>query len=184
MLSDEELLAALANLGHDGPDALADSAGLATWWAGLHRPVTTTGSSPAALAALRDLRSAVQAAAGRHNGIRTSPGAGKALTSVAGVALRPDLSRGTLSLVPTQSGDVAAEVVAVLVQALLRASARPGWSRVKACPGTGCGWVFLDGSRNSSRRWCDMTSCGSRAKTATFRARRRGTPPEPGPRRR
>jgi predicted RNA-binding Zn ribbon-like protein len=28
----------------------------------------------------------------------------------------------------------------------------------------GCGWLFLDTSRNSSRRWCSMDSCGNRAK--------------------
>jgi predicted RNA-binding Zn ribbon-like protein len=28
----------------------------------------------------------------------------------------------------------------------------------------GCGWLFLDTSRNRSRRWCSMESCGNRAK--------------------
>jgi predicted RNA-binding Zn ribbon-like protein len=28
----------------------------------------------------------------------------------------------------------------------------------------GCGWLFLDTSRNHSRRWCSMESCGNRAK--------------------
>lgn len=28
----------------------------------------------------------------------------------------------------------------------------------------GCGWLFLDMSRNRSRRWCDMKDCGNRAK--------------------
>lgn len=36
--------------------------------------------------------------------------------------------------------------------------------RVKACPGEGCGWIFVDQSRNRSRRWCDMQSCGNREK--------------------
>ena len=35
-------------------------------------------------------------------------------------------------------------------------------ARVKNCPS--CGWIFLDTSRNSSRRWCSMKSCGSNAK--------------------
>jgi len=34
--------------------------------------------------------------------------------------------------------------------------------RVKQCPG--CGWLFLDTSRNRSRRWCTMQVCGNRAK--------------------
>jgi predicted RNA-binding Zn ribbon-like protein len=36
--------------------------------------------------------------------------------------------------------------------------------RVRECPGDGCGWLFLDASRNRSRRWCAMEDCGNRAK--------------------
>jgi predicted RNA-binding Zn ribbon-like protein len=36
--------------------------------------------------------------------------------------------------------------------------------RVGECHGDGCGWLFLDLSRNHSRRWCDMGDCGNRAK--------------------
>lgn len=36
--------------------------------------------------------------------------------------------------------------------------------RVGECEGDGCGWLFLDMSRNRSRRWCDMGDCGNRAK--------------------
>ena len=36
--------------------------------------------------------------------------------------------------------------------------------RVGECQGDGCGWLFLDMSRNRSRRWCDMGDCGNRAK--------------------
>jgi predicted RNA-binding Zn ribbon-like protein len=36
--------------------------------------------------------------------------------------------------------------------------------RVGKCQGIGCGWLFIDTSKNHSRRWCDMDSCGNRAK--------------------
>ena len=36
--------------------------------------------------------------------------------------------------------------------------------RVKACGDDECGWLFLDESRNATRRWCSMDSCGNRAK--------------------
>lgn len=37
--------------------------------------------------------------------------------------------------------------------------------RVRECPGDdSCGWLFLDTSKNGSRRWCDMRTCGNRAK--------------------
>jgi predicted RNA-binding Zn ribbon-like protein len=45
--------------------------------------------------------------------------------------------------------------------------------RVKECASTTCEWVFLDRSRNHSRRWCDMSDCGNRAKARRFQARKR-----------
>jgi predicted RNA-binding Zn ribbon-like protein len=36
--------------------------------------------------------------------------------------------------------------------------------RVGKCCGDNCDWLYLDTSRNRSRRWCDMQSCGNRAK--------------------
>jgi predicted RNA-binding Zn ribbon-like protein len=35
---------------------------------------------------------------------------------------------------------------------------------VRVCAGSGCGWLFLDLSRNRSRRWCAMSDCGNREK--------------------
>ena len=35
---------------------------------------------------------------------------------------------------------------------------------VRVCASDDCGWVFLDTSKNHSRRWCDMKGCGNRAK--------------------
>jgi predicted RNA-binding Zn ribbon-like protein len=36
--------------------------------------------------------------------------------------------------------------------------------RIRECHGTSCTWLFLDQSRNRSRRWCSMETCGNRAK--------------------
>ncbi len=36
--------------------------------------------------------------------------------------------------------------------------------RVRQCAGAGCAWLFLDTSKNRTRRWCDMSVCGNRAK--------------------
>lgn len=44
--------------------------------------------------------------------------------------------------------------------------------RIKQCPDDeGCGWVFLDTSKNRSRTWCSMKTCGNHAKVKRFRAR-------------
>ena len=47
--------------------------------------------------------------------------------------------------------------------------------RVKECASTTCEWVFLDKSRNRSRRWCDMSDCGNRAKARRFHAKKRAS---------
>ena len=44
---------------------------------------------------------------------------------------------------------------------------------VRACFSKSCEWFFLDTSKNHHRRWCDMTSCGNRAKLQRFYARRK-----------
>lgn len=36
--------------------------------------------------------------------------------------------------------------------------------RLRECGGERCQWLFLDTSRNGSRRWCSMAACGNRAK--------------------
>jgi len=45
--------------------------------------------------------------------------------------------------------------------------------KVKTCADPACGWLFLDVSRNRSRRWCDMQDCGNRAKARRFYKRSR-----------
>jgi predicted RNA-binding Zn ribbon-like protein len=37
----------------------------------------------------------------------------------------------------------------------------------------GCGWLFLDTSKNHSRRWCDVKDCGNRARQRRFQVRAR-----------
>ena len=44
--------------------------------------------------------------------------------------------------------------------------------RIKECASATCEWVFLDRSRNRSRRWCDMSDCGNRAKARRFHAKK------------
>jgi predicted RNA-binding Zn ribbon-like protein len=47
--------------------------------------------------------------------------------------------------------------------------------RVRRCPleSGGCGWVFLDRSRNGSRKWCRMADCGTEVKARRLTERRR-----------
>jgi predicted RNA-binding Zn ribbon-like protein len=45
--------------------------------------------------------------------------------------------------------------------------------RVGQCADDRCGWLFLDTSRNRSRRWCSMEDCGNRAKARRYYERKR-----------
>jgi len=42
----------------------------------------------------------------------------------------------------------------------------------------GCGWLFIDTSRNRSRQWCSMESCGNRAKAKRHYQRTKKHPPD------
>ncbi len=41
-------------------------------------------------------------------------------------------------------------------------------TRIRECEGPGCGWIILDQTKNRSRRWCEMKTCGNRAKVKRF----------------
>jgi predicted RNA-binding Zn ribbon-like protein len=47
--------------------------------------------------------------------------------------------------------------------------------RIKICDHDTCRFVFYDTSRTGRRRWCDMATCGNRAKAARHRARAKGS---------
>jgi len=74
-------------------------------------------------------------------------------------------------LVARQAGEFAERAVVALAGTYLTARASGAWSRVKACASPDCRWGYLDGSRNRSRRWCDMAECGNRAKNRAWRER-------------
>jgi AcrR family transcriptional regulator len=76
-------------------------------------------------------------------------------------AHRPDLA----------AAEDARLVVAVVVGDYLAVRARGEWARIKVCGSPDCRWAFVDGTRNRSRRWCDMAGCGNRAKNRAWRHR-------------
>ena len=46
-------------------------------------------------------------------------------------------------------------------------------ARIRSCDGPDCGWMYVDRSRNHLRRWCEMETCGTAAKTRRRRERTR-----------
>jgi len=45
--------------------------------------------------------------------------------------------------------------------------------RVRMCQGEHCGWLFVDCSKNRSRRWCDMQDCGNVEKVRRYRRKQK-----------
>ncbi|MDP8927645.1 MAG: CGNR zinc finger domain-containing protein [Actinomycetota bacterium] len=56
---------------------------------------------------------------------------------------------------------------------LLALVAADGLSRLHGCAAEGCAGVFVDTTRNRSRRYCIPELCGNRTNLAAYRARRR-----------
>jgi predicted RNA-binding Zn ribbon-like protein len=48
----------------------------------------------------------------------------------------------------------------------------PDLNRVRECAGATCDWLFVDHSKNRSRRWCDMQECGNVEKVRRYRRRK------------
>lgn len=44
-------------------------------------------------------------------------------------------------------------------------------SHVRECASPSCSWLFIDESKNHSRRWCSMKTCGNTNKIRRFRSR-------------
>lgn len=70
------------------------------------------------------------------------------------------LDSGGLRLLAGPAGPRAP--LAAIAASALRLAHSPLMSRLKCCPN--CHWLFVDRSRNASRVWCDMLTCGNRAK--------------------
>jgi predicted RNA-binding Zn ribbon-like protein len=49
-------------------------------------------------------------------------------------------------------------------------------STLRACDNLECRWLFLDTSKNHTKRWCDMKICGNRMKARRFKAREHPAP--------
>jgi predicted RNA-binding Zn ribbon-like protein len=60
-------------------------------------------------------------------------------------------------------------LLAIIFEAMTDGS----WARLKACRYDSCRWAYFDTSKNRSGSWCSMAICGNRAKTRSYRARRR-----------
>jgi predicted RNA-binding Zn ribbon-like protein len=90
-------------------------------------------------------------------------------------------ARQVIELVPSNDGCVAVDhrhvgdpiddALARLCDPLVSELTNGDPERIRICDNDTCRWVFFDTSRTARRRWCDMSTCGNRAKAARHRAR-------------
>lgn len=66
-------------------------------------------------------------------------------------------------------GDVFAGLLIPIIESAADALVSGELARVRRCADSRCSRVFFDGSRNGKRRWCEMATCGNRAKAARHR---------------
>ena len=69
--------------------------------------------------------------------------------------------------------DPTGEALARVIEPLVEVLATGETDRFRICANDACRWVFEDRSRAGRRRWCDMTSCGNRAKVRRYRSKRK-----------
>jgi predicted RNA-binding Zn ribbon-like protein len=86
--------------------------------------------------------------------------------------VRADAGRPLVREVGTEAAYGLEDRLAVAAVELLTA---PDLDRIRRCPigSGGCGWVFLDRSKNRSRTWCRMADCGNTVKARRLTERRR-----------
>lgn len=58
----------------------------------------------------------------------------------------------------------------LLTRAASRLMLSENVEKVRACANPECRWLFLDTSKNHTRRWCDMKICGNRMKARRYKA--------------
>jgi predicted RNA-binding Zn ribbon-like protein len=82
-----------------------------------------------------------------------------------------------VSLDHRHEGDAVEGALARLVESLAREVSQGHPERLRLCANDDCRWVFSDTSRTGRRKWCDMATCGNKAKVARFRERQRASRP-------
>jgi predicted RNA-binding Zn ribbon-like protein len=134
------------------------------------------GAAESALAGARVLREAIYALFAARAGERAAPAGALATLNA---ALAPSLARLRLDARDghafgwrwsLEDGSLDG-LLAPIVDSAAELLTSSDLARVRECEADNCGWLFIDRSRNRSRRWCDMSVCGNRAKVRRHYAR-------------
>jgi predicted RNA-binding Zn ribbon-like protein len=80
---------------------------------------------------------------------------------------------GTYARTFVPVGDAFAGLMIPIVESAADALILGELPRVRCCADARCPRVFYDSTKNGRRRWCDMATCGNRAKAARHRQKLR-----------
>jgi len=83
-----------------------------------------------------------------------------------------------VSLDHRHEGDPVSGAMARLAEAVARELTQGESKRMRICANEECRWVFRDFSPAGRRKWCDMSTCGNRAKAARHRERQKAKDPD------
>lgn len=78
-----------------------------------------------------------------------------------------------VSLDHRHEGDPVEGALSRLAESLARELSQGDVERLRICANPTCRWAFFDTSRTGRRKWCNMSTCGNRAKAARHRERLR-----------
>ncbi len=150
-----------------GPDEL-DSLEKARAWCLSH------GLAPARdqghLTQLRDFRETLRDLLFANNGEGDGPAAWEQMQPFLAstrLSLAVNPARG-LELRPQDKGPIASLLAVVYESELLGT-----WTRLRACRKASCRFAYYDHTKNASRAWCSMATCGNQAKAQRRRQRER-----------
>ncbi len=150
-----------------GPDELASLENARAWCLshGLAPPKDATH-----LEFLREFRETLRDLLFANNGEGDAPNAWERLrpflaSTRLSLAVSPE--RG-LELSPEDKGPIASLLATVYESQLLGT-----WNRLRACRKLSCRFAYYDRTKNASRAWCSMATCGNQAKAQRRRQRER-----------
>jgi predicted RNA-binding Zn ribbon-like protein len=125
------------------------------------------------LGLLRDFRETLRDLLFANNGEGDAPAAWERLrpflaSTRLSLAVNPSLG---LELKPEDKGPIAS-LLAIIYESQLLGT----WRRLRACRKGSCRFAYYDHTKNASRAWCSMATCGNQAKAQRRRQRERSLP--------
>jgi predicted RNA-binding Zn ribbon-like protein len=154
----------------DGPDQLELPEGAAAWCR--RHGLPPVSSAPEAQR-LREFREALREVLFANNGEADAAEAWERLRPFAQTARLGVVVETGRGLGLTGLGSNHEAIIASLLAAVHDAIADGSWSRLRACRKSSCRFAYYDHTKNGSRAWCSMATCGNQAKAQRRRVRER-----------